>query len=226
MTKRVEEQLNQFYYHNENLRFTLGTLVVTILCAFLIVVATFTQFHFIHHSVILNGILNPYDFIMSVTKEFAAVRKYDYIPQIPVIIFIAALLGKRYGLASIIIYIIAGLTFFPVFALGGGITYVAQYNFGYILGYIFAVFIAGQYLSGEFNLKNTAKAVLWGVFLIHAVGLLYFILIVIIRQDPLSYVGELANFHMLSKICYDIFFSFFAVFFARFTKSILWLAMG
>lgn len=224
--KRVDEQLQQFYYHNENLRFTLGTLVVMLLCSFLIVVATFTQFNFIHHSIVINGIFDPIEFFHQVTKNFDTVRKYDYIPQIPVIIFISALLGRKYGLISVLIYMILGLTFFPIFALGGGITYIAQYNFGYIIAYPFAVLVAGKFLDNEFDLKKTLKAVFLGVLLIHIIGAVYFMFMLIVKHDPWSYIGGVFNFRMVSKFCYDILFSFFAVYFARLSKSVLWLAMG
>ena len=51
MTKRIEKQLNKFRYQNQPLRLNLGVLILTGLCSFLIVIATFTQFDF-HHFIL------------------------------------------------------------------------------------------------------------------------------------------------------------------------------
>ena len=51
------------------------------------------------------------------------------------------------AVTSVMLYILAGLFFVPIFALGGGVRYLAEFGFGYILGYIPAVIIAGNFLK-------------------------------------------------------------------------------
>ena len=76
-------------------------------CSFLIVIATFLQLdvtHFIIPSKLFTGEpLTIKDFIFT----------YKYIPQVPAILFITGLLGRRLGITSILLYIITGLFFMP-----------------------------------------------------------------------------------------------------------------
>ena len=123
MSKRVAKQINSFKYKGEPIRITMGTLVLTGLCVLLIIVATFTQVTLKHPYI-------PFDtlsFLAVETNETEIlhhfIKSYKYIPQIPVVFFIVALMGRKFGILSIILYIILGL-FVPVFALGGGISYL------------------------------------------------------------------------------------------------------
>ena len=42
---------------------------------------------------------------------------YKIIPQVPIVMFAGAFLGRKYGIASILLYILLGLFVIPVFAL-------------------------------------------------------------------------------------------------------------
>lgn len=52
-------------------------------------------------------------------------------------------LGKKLGPLSQAIYMLLGLMGVPVFSRGGGITYIFQASFGFILGFILCAFICG-----------------------------------------------------------------------------------
>lgn len=216
-TKRLKEELDTFNAENKKLRITMGTLVVMGWCVFLIIIATFTQFDFNHY---ILGSLNPHD------PHFLKIKHCVYIPQIPVILFIAALIGSRFGITSVLIYIILGLTFFPIFALGGGIGYIFQYNFGYILAYIPAVFIVSFLLKDKFNYLNIAKATIMGVLTIHIVGIFYLILMAIIHQDPFGEVSGWITMQSGTKMIYDFVFGYLAILLSRPVKQILWISMG
>lgn len=226
MTKRIERQLNKFKYQNQSLRFNLGALVLTGLCSFLIVIATFTQFDF-HHYIL------PADFMSymganfhdpNVSRHF--IKYYRYIPQIPVIMFIAALLGRRFGIASVTIYILVGLFFAPVFALGGGLDYIFQYGFGYIIAYIPAVFFAGSILKSGLTYRNMAQATLVGVLTIHLVGILYMMFMATLHRESFPIILGWISAQSGTKIIYDLIISFFAMIAAKFTKKALWVAIG
>ncbi|NLV35456.1 MAG: biotin transporter BioY [Clostridiaceae bacterium] len=98
----------------------------------------------------------------------------------PFICALAALvLGPRLGALSMTLYTILGLIGVPVFTGGGGITYVFNQSFGFILG-----FIAGAYVIGVISAKNKApktvdliKALSAGLLVIYAVGILYMFVI-------------------------------------------------
>ena len=53
------------------------------------------------------------------------------------------MLGSKWGLAAVGIYIALGLAGLPVFAQGGGIGYVLQPSFGYIIGFALGAFVTG-----------------------------------------------------------------------------------
>lgn len=216
-TKRLKEQLDEFNAANKRVKFTLGTLLVTGWCIFLIIIATFTQLDFSHYVI---GSLDP------ASADFIKLKSYSYVPQIPVIFFIAALIGKRFGILAVSVYIILGLAGFPLFALGGGITYLFEYNFGYILAYIPAIFIVAFLIKDKFSYGNITKASLLGVLTIHAIGIFYLMLMAIIHQDSFSNVTGWITMQSGIKMVYDFIFGFMAILISKPIKQILWLSMG
>ena len=100
MTKRIEKQLNNFKYKGEPIRLTVGTLVLTIFCTLLLVIATFTQITFSHFCLPIKNLLLG---LPCTPQDYTTV--YKYIPQIPVVFFIIALLGRKFGIFSICLYI-------------------------------------------------------------------------------------------------------------------------
>lgn len=58
------------------------------------------------------------------------------------------LLGWKWGMASQAVYVALGLLGLPVFTMGGGLGYVLQPSFGFLLGIIPAAAVTG-YLAGE-----------------------------------------------------------------------------
>ncbi|CCY23429.1 bioY protein [Brachyspira sp. CAG:484] len=199
------------------IRLGVGSLVLLIFCSFLIVIATFLQLditHFIIPSKIFSGEpVTVNDFLYT----------YKYIPQVPAIMFITGLLGRRLGITSILLYIITGLFFIPVFALGGGWRYIFEFGFGYIAGYVIAAFVAGTMLKKGYSYKNTAKAVFAGVITIHVTGILYMMLLAFLKHMGWSFVGDWIVSQSGIKIIYDFVFSYLAVLVAKYARIILWL---
>ncbi|MBD2035695.1 biotin transporter BioY [Phormidium sp. FACHB-592] len=89
-------------------------------------------------------------------------------------LLVGCLGGKNAAALSQIAYIMLGLTWFPVFAQGGGLGYLKEPSFGYILG-----FIPGAWLCGYLAFKASAKleslafSCLCGLLSIHVTGMLY-----------------------------------------------------
>jgi biotin transporter BioY len=212
MNKRVKEEIKKFRNPNTSIKFCLGTLALVTACVMLLIIATFTQIK-INFNIADTGI--------------ASYLKFEYIPQIPIVLFIATLLGEGWGLLSILIYIIMGLTpWYPVFALGGGLPYIFQYNFGYIFGFIFAVIFTAKELKKSNSVLNSFIAVLYGVFLIHIIGIVYLTIIALLRHDTWNFIFNLIYFQSFAKILYDIVFGFLTVLIAKAFKKILWIIMG
>jgi biotin transport system substrate-specific component len=88
-------------------------------------------------------------------------------------VFLAGLLlGSRWGLASVGVYLLAGSCGLPVFAGGmGGIGRIVGPTGGYLLGYLPAVFIVG-YISerGARHLVYDVIAMICGSVLVYAAG--------------------------------------------------------
>ena len=216
-TKRLKDELDAFNAENKKLKITMGTLVVMLWCVFLIVIATFTQLDFSYY---FPSGWNP------AAPDFLKLKHCIYIPQIPVIFFIAALIGKRFGILAVSLYIILGLTLFPIFALGGGPGYIFEYNFGYILAYIPAVFIVAFSLKDKFNYATIAKATVLGLLTIHIIGIFYLVLMAIIHQDPFSHVLNWITMQSGTKMVYDFVFGYLAILISKPVKQILWISMG
>jgi len=212
LNKRVREGIRKIHKPPFRIKFCLGTLAIISLCVLLLVIATFSQIK-ISFNIPDMGI--------------SSYLKFEYIPQIPVVLFISALLGGYWGLIAVLTYIVLGLTpMFPVFALGGGPAYVFQYNFGYIFGFLFAVVISAKMLKKNSNIWDIIFAVLYGVSLIHIIGIAYLTIIALLRHDPFNFICSLIYYQSVSKILYDLVFGFIAVLIAKGLKKILWIFLG
>lgn len=211
-TKLIKKQI-------EGIRLSFGSILLMLCCTFLIILATFVQLN-ISHFIIPKGLFDGNDVIF---KDF--IYTYKFIPQIPIVMFVGAFLGRKYGIASILLYILLGLFAIPVFALGGGFKYIFEYGFGYILAYIPAVFFAGSILKSGFSNKNILKATIIGVLTIHLIGVLYMLFIASIKHEGWMFMSGWICAQSGIKIIYDLIFSFAGLFIARYAKIILWFFM-
>ena len=122
-----------------------------------------------------------------------AVGAYIKIPAFPVpitlqtffVILSGILLGKNYGSLSVIVYIFLGLLGLPVFSSGGGIHYVLNPSFGYIIGFVLCSFIVGNLVHKKENpsFKRFFLSSIIGIFLIYLVGIIYYVIILGIFTD-------------------------------------------
>jgi len=94
--------------------------------------------------------------------------------QVGAVLLISCLGGKNAALLSQLAYLLLGLTWLPVFTGGGGLEYLREPSFGYLLG-----FLPGAWLCGALafrsppQLETLGFSCLAGLGLIHAVGLAY-----------------------------------------------------
>ena len=224
MSKRVEKQINSFKYKGEPIKITFGTLILTGLCVLLIIIATFTQITLKHPYFPLNTFTFLAGNVTDTEILHHFIKSYKYIPQIPVVFFIVEILGRKFGILSILIYIILGL-FFPIFALGGGISYLFEYGFGYILAFIPAIFFAGTLLKGKTDFLRVFLISLIGVLTIHILGILYMFFIATLRHAPMDLVTGWIISQSGVQIIYDIFFAMIAIFLGRQARKLLWIVM-
>ncbi len=112
--------------------------------------------------------------------------------------FAGIFLGPVYGALSQLVYVTVGLSGIPVFAQGGGPSYVFQPSFGFLIGFVFAAYAMGKIIEvlKEATFKNIFIASAAGQVVIYAFGLpyLYFINNLYLNKpmplDKLLYFGS------------------------------------
>lgn len=89
------------------------------------------------------------------------------------------LLGPRLGLISVCIYLILGLIGVPIFAAGGGFSYLIRPTFGFLLGFAFTAYLAGIIAkrAPRLNFRWLFLAAFAGMMAYYATGMVYFYVI-------------------------------------------------
>lgn len=82
-----------------------------------------------------------------------------------------ALLGARLGALSQGIYLAIGLIGVPVFASGGGPSYLMSPSFGFLIGFILCAWTVGKWMEGKaWAMSNFFIGSLLGSMLVYALG--------------------------------------------------------
>ena len=87
------------------------------------------------------------------------------------------LLGAGYGALSQAVYVLIGLVGVPIFALGGGFSYIFQPTFGFLLGLIPCAYVIGKLAKRPLTFWRTALSMLAGLAVLYAIGVPYMALI-------------------------------------------------
>ncbi|MCD6322196.1 MAG: biotin transporter BioY [Clostridiales bacterium] len=132
------------------------------------------------------------------------------------------ILGPVKGMIAMIIYLFLGLVGFPVFSLGGGLGYVTQPSFGFILGFIPGAFVSGL-VYNKLNLKpytRTIVSFLAGAFVVYIVGITYmfFILKFYLANPEISLATTTLN--VAPYILKDIVLAFIAASLGRYIPTL------
>lgn len=97
---------------------------------------------------------------------------------LPVMVMLAgAILGGRLGALCVTLYVLIGLLGIPVFAKTpyGGLAYVLQPTFGFLLGFVLAAYVIGKFL--EYTKGNGIMryliAMVLGITVMYLVGIPY-----------------------------------------------------
>lgn len=114
--------------------------------------------------------------------------------QIGAVLLTGCIGGKNAGAIAQVAYLTLGLSGWPIFAKGGGITYLQEPSFGYLLG-----FVPGAWVCGAIAWREGAKLEIMGLgaFLglitIHATGLLYLLILTLVGVDGLTSLEQMIN---------------------------------
>lgn len=197
------------------IKIPINNFIMVILCTMLIIGATFINID-IKHYIIPHG--------FSFGKEFAPedfVYSFSIVPQIPVLMFTCAVLGKRLAITCACLFVALGLFALPIFALGGGIYYIGEYSFGYILAFILGIYIAGSFLNKKYTFVNMLFASIFGVLAIHVCGILYMSLLAMIKNDGKTFIQTWIYAQSGIKIVYDIILSFIGILIGKYIHAFL-----
>lgn len=104
--------------------------------------------------------------------------------QVGAVLMVGCLGGKNAGAMSQIAYLILGLTYLQVFAHGGGLSYLSQPTFGYLLGFVPGAWLCG-WMAFHFTrtLETLAISCLYGLLAIHLTGISYLVVIHLFDGD-------------------------------------------
>lgn len=89
------------------------------------------------------------------------------------------LLGAKKGALAVCVYIVLGLFGLPIFAQGGGIGYIFQPSFGYIIGFALGAFVTGAIANrtGRPGYGRLLAANLTGLAIVYFMGMVYYYVI-------------------------------------------------
>ncbi len=199
----------------KKVKIPINNFVLIILCVLLIIGATFVNITIKHFGI-------PAGFSFGKHFDYEDyVYTFSIIPQIPVLMFVCSGLGKKLATTCTFLYIVLGLAGLPVFALGGGLGYIGEYSFGYILAYLPAVFIAGSILRKKYSFLKMFLAALAGVLIIHFCGIFYMVILALLKREGGVFIGSWIAAQSGLKIIYDIVLSFIAILIGKYINEFL-----
>ncbi len=125
--------------------------------------------------------------------------------QLQIALLAGILLGGKWGSLSVLFYLALGLMGLPVFASGGGIAYVLQPTFGYLIGLAVSAFLSGKIVrSGVITYPRIAVALSVGVAIAYAIGLFYAACILTLYLNQTIYLWEFLLGYLLLTLPKDI----------------------
>lgn len=115
----------------------------------------------------------------------------------------AFLLGRTKGTLAVGVYLMMGLVGLPIFAAGGGPSYIFRAGFGFLLGFALAAFVMG-WLSekrGKYNFASLLPISVIGMVLYYALGAVYFYFIKnIYTGDSIAFTVIVVQYCLITVI--------------------------
>jgi biotin transport system substrate-specific component len=133
-----------------------------------------------------------------------------YVPftlQIVSVYLAGCLLGPKLGMLSQFVYVLIGLAGAPVFAEGGGPSYVFKPTFGYLIGFILGAYVNG-WLIQRFKFARAASIFLANfssLLVVYLIGCLWlYVSMRFIVEKPFT-IGQTLFFGFVLPVPGDIF---------------------
>lgn len=146
--------------------------------------------------------------LVSLFSALTAIGGFFKIPLPPVpftlqiffVVLSGLLLGGRLGFLSQAIYITLGLIGVPIFAYGGGLNYIFNPTFGYLIGFSIAAFIIGKGTekSDKVTFKNAFLYSFIGLIVSYIIGVPYlYIIFKYVNGTGITFLGAIKSGFLL-----------------------------
>ena len=113
-------------------------------------------------------------------------------------------LKEKWGAISQIIYVALGIIGLPVFTGGGGLQYVLQPSFGFIIGLVMLSFIAGRFVKNNFSIINCSLGCGLAIAALYAIGLPYMYIVMNYYLNTAVSAGYVVIWGMLVYLPFDL----------------------
>lgn len=202
-------------------RLSLNGILISLLCTLLLVMMGF----------ITINIPSPLN-IGTHATAYNQLTMIQYTFQIPMALFVGAFLGPFMGVASVLLLLVIGLAFFPIFANGGGWHYTLQPGFGYLLGALIVAYLLGKSFYKAFQKQGNASRSLKiflhavsAVLLVHILGVAYLVGLTVAGQIPLDQLPGWILRLTIETMPYDMLATAVFLCLVRQVRLALWLVL-
>ncbi|MGJ3249189.1 MAG: biotin transporter BioY [Elainellaceae cyanobacterium] len=121
--------------------------------------------------------------------------------QIGAVLLVACLGGRNAAAISQIAYLILGLTWLNIFTNGGGLGYVDEPTFGYLLGFVPGAWVCGSLaFRVPRRLESIAFSCICGLLAIHVTGISYLLV-----TQAINWTSASANFLAQAVLHYSLY---------------------
>lgn len=121
----------------------------------------------------------------------------------------AMILGSKKGALSQSLYVLMGLIGIPIFTQGGGIQYIFNLTFGYLIGFILGAFVIGKITENTKKITNIKIliACILGLIIIYLLGVIHMYIIYNFYLGQVVGIWKIINIGILAFLTGDLILS-------------------
>lgn len=121
----------------------------------------------------------------------------------------AMILGSKKGALSQSLYVLMGLIGIPIFTQGGGIQYIFNLTFGYLIGFILGAFVIGKIAENTKKITNIKIliACILGLIIIYLFGVIHMYIIYNFYLGEVVGIWKIINIGILAFLPGDLILS-------------------
>lgn len=121
----------------------------------------------------------------------------------------AMILGSKKGALSQSLYVLMGLIGIPIFTQGGGIQYIFNLTFGYLIGFILGAFVIGKITENTKKITNIKIliACILGLIIIYLFGVIHMYIIYNFYLGEVVGIWKIINIGILAFLPGDLILS-------------------